>query len=243
MEIIPAIDIRGGMCVRLTQGDYSKETVFDEDPLNVVDRWLSSGANSIHIVDLDGARSGLAVNQSLIRRMVNSSSDLNIQLGGGIRSSEIVEEYINLGVNRLILGTAAVKDQKLVQWQIDTWGTESLVISIDARNGFVEIDGWTKNSGILASELIAQMMDLGVQNFLYTDILKDGMLTEPNYKFIEELLNKFDIKLQAAGGISSLAHLEKLNELGVHYAIVGKAIYTGGIDLSHATKIYNNGDE
>ena len=243
MEIIPAIDIRGGMCVRLTQGDYSKETVFDEDPLNVVDRWLSSGANSIHIVDLDGARSGLAVNQSLIRRMVNSSSDLNIQLGGGIRSSEIVEEYINLGVNRLILGTAAVKDQKLVQWQIDTWGTESLVISIDARNGFVEIDGWTKNSGILASELIAQMMNLGVQNFLYTDILKDGMLTEPNYKFIEELLNKFDIKLQAAGGISSLAHLEKLNELGVDYAIVGKAIYTGRIDLSQATKIYNNGDE
>ena len=243
MEIIPAIDIRGGMCVRLTQGDYSQETVFDEDPLNVVDRWLSSGANSIHIVDLDGARSGLAVNQSLIRRMVNSSSDLNIQLGGGIRSSEIVEEYINLGVNRLILGTAAVKDQKLVQWQIDTWGTESLVISIDARNGFVEIDGWTKNSGILASELIAQMMNLGVQNFLYTDILKDGMLTEPNYKFIEELLNKFDIKLQAAGGISSLSHLEKLNELGVNYAIVGKAIYTGGIDLSRATKIYHNGDE
>ena len=243
MEIIPAIDIRGGMCVRLTQGDYSQETVFDEDPLNVVDRWLSSGASSIHIVDLDGARSGLAVNQSLIRRMVNSSSDLNIQLGGGIRSSEIVEEYINLGVNRLILGTAAVKDQKLVQWQIDTWGTESLVISIDARNGFVEIDGWTKNSGILASELIAQMMNLGVQNFLYTDILKDGMLTEPNYKFIEELLNKFDIKLQAAGGISSLAHLEKLNELGVDYAIVGKAIYTGRIDLSQATKIYNNGDE
>ena len=243
MEIIPAIDIRGGMCVRLTQGDYSQETVFDEDPLNVLDRWLSSGANSIHIVDLDGARSGLAVNQSLIRRMVNSSSDLNIQLGGGIRSSEIVEEYINLGVNRLILGTAAVKDQKLVQWQIDTWGTESLVISIDARNGFVEIDGWTKNSGILASELIAQMMDLGVQNFLYTDILKDGMLTEPNYKFIEELLNKFDIKLQAAGGISSLSHLEKLNELGVNYAIVGKAIYTGGIDLSRATKIYHNGDE
>ena len=243
MEIIPAIDIRGGMCVRLTQGDYSQETVFDEDPLNVLDRWLSSGANSIHIVDLDGARSGLAVNQSLIRRMVNSSSDLNIQLGGGIRSSEIVEEYINLGVNRLILGTAAVKDQKLVQWQIDTWGTESLVISIDARNGFVEIDGWTKNSGILASELIAQMMNLGVQNFLYTDILKDGMLTEPNYKFIEELLNKFDIKLQVAGGISSLTHLEKLNELGVHYAIVGKAIYTGGIDLSQATKIYNNGDE
>lgn len=243
MEIIPAIDIRGGMCVRLTQGDYSQETVFDEDPLNVLDRWLSSGANSIHIVDLDGARSGLAVNQSLIRRMVNSSSDLNIQLGGGIRSSEIVEEYINLGVNRLILGTAAVKDQKLVQWQIDTWGTESLVISIDARNGFVEIDGWTKNSGILASELIAQMMNLGVQNFLYTDILKDGMLTEPNYKFIEELLNKFDIKLQAAGGISSLAHLEKLNELGVDYAIVGKAIYTGRIDLSQATKIYNNGDE
>ncbi|MBR48655.1 MAG: 1-(5-phosphoribosyl)-5-[(5-phosphoribosylamino)methylideneamino]imidazole-4-carboxamide isomerase [Chloroflexi bacterium] len=243
MEIIPAIDIRGGMCVRLTQGDYSQETVFDEDPLNVVDRWLISGANSIHIVDLDGARSGLAVNQSLIRRMVNSSSDLNIQLGGGIRSSEIVEEYINLGVNRLILGTAAVKDQKLVQWQIDTWGTESLVISIDARNGFVEIDGWTKNSGILASELIAQMMNLGVQNFLYTDILKDGMLTEPNYKFIEELLNKFDIKLQAAGGISSLAHLEKLNELGVDYAIVGKAIYTGRIDLSQATKIYNNGDE
>ena len=243
MEIIPAIDIRGGMCVRLTQGDYSQETVFDDDPLNVVDRWLISGANSIHIVDLDGARSGLAVNQSLIRRMVNSSSDLNIQLGGGIRSSEIVEEYINLGVNRLILGTAAVKDQKLVQWQIDTWGTESLVISIDARNGFVEIDGWTKNSGILASELIAQMMNLGVQNFLYTDILKDGMLTEPNYKFIEELLNKFDIKLQAAGGISSLSHLEKLNELGVNYAIVGKAIYTGGIDLSRATKIYHNGDE
>ena len=243
MEIIPAIDIRGGMCVRLTQGDYSQETVFDDDPLNVVDRWLISGANSIHIVDLDGARSGLAVNQSLIRRMVTSSSGLNIQLGGGIRSSEIVEEYINLGVNRLILGTAAVKDQKLVQWQIDTWGTESLVISIDARNGFVEIDGWTKNSGILASELIAQMMDLGVQNFLYTDILKDGMLTEPNYKFIEELLNKFDIKLQAAGGISSLSHLEKLNELGVNYAIVGKAIYTGGIDLSRATKIYHNGDE
>ena len=156
--------------------------------------------------------------------------------------SEIINEYIDLGVNRLILGTAAIKDQNLIQWQINTCGADSIVIGVDARNGFVEIDGWTKNSGVLASELISQMIDLGVKNFLYTDILKDGMLTEPNYKFIENLLNQFDIKLQIAGGISNINHLKKLDDLGVMSAIVGKAIYTGEIDLSHATKIYSNGD-
>ena len=242
MEIIPAIDIRGGMCVRLTQGDYSKETVFDEDPLNVVSRWITAGAKSLHIVDLDGARAGNAINKNLISRMLNSASGIKIQLGGGIRSPEIINEYIDLGVNRLILGTAAIKDQNLIQWQINTCGADSIVIGVDARNGFVEIDEWTKNSGVLASELISQMIDLGVKNFLYTDILKDGMLTEPNYKFIENLLNQFDIKLQIAGGISNINHLKKLDDLGVMSAIVGKAIYTGEIDLSHATKIYSNGD-
>ena len=174
--------------------------------------------------------------------MINSRSNLNIQLGGGIRSQEIINEYINFGVNRLILGTAAIKDQNLIQWQIETFGTDSLVIGVDARNGFVEIDGWTSNSGVLASDLISQMLDLGVENFLYTDILKDGMLTEPNYKFIEKLLNQFDIKLQIAGGIANINHLKKLDDLGVTSAIVGKAIYTGEIDLSQATKIYSNGD-
>ena len=242
MEIIPAIDIRGGMCVRLTQGDYSKETIFEEDPLNVLTKWINAGAKSLHIVDLDGARSGKAINKVLISRMINSRSNLNIQLGGGIRSQEIINEYINFGVNRLILGTAAIKDQNLIQWQIETFGTDSLVIGVDARNGFVEIDGWTSNSGVLASDLISQMLDLGVENFLYTDILKDGMLTEPNYKFIEKLLNQFDIKLQIAGGIATIDHLKKLDDLGVTSAIVGKAIYTGEIDLSQATKIYSNGD-
>ena len=174
MEIIPAIDIRGGMCVRLTQGDYSKETIFEEDPLNVLNKWINAGAKSLHIVDLDGARSGKAINKILISRMINSRSNLNIQLGGGIRSQEIINEYINFGVNRLILGTAAIKDQNLIQWQIETFGTDSLVIGVDARNGFVEIDGWTSNSGVLASDLISQMLDLGVENFLYTDILKMG---------------------------------------------------------------------
>ncbi len=235
MEIIPAIDIKDGRCVRLFQGDYSQETVFSEDPVAVALDWQAQEACRIHVVDLDGAASGEVCNRAVVEAIVKQVS-VPVQLGGGIRDEATVSSLLGIGIGRVILGTAAVEQPELVERLCDKFG-EAIVVGIDARDGHVAIHGWQKGTGISALELCRRMADMGMRRLIYTDIKRDGTLTEPDFKAIAELVDSLDLPVIAAGGISTLGHLRKLGELGVEGAIVGKALYTGDIDLREALAI------
>ncbi|TET40538.1 MAG: 1-(5-phosphoribosyl)-5-[(5-phosphoribosylamino)methylideneamino]imidazole-4-carboxamide isomerase [Dehalococcoidia bacterium] len=232
MEIIPAIDLRQGKCVRLYQGDYSQETVFSEDPIGVARHWQSLGARRLHIVDLDGASKGELCHASLVEEMARSVK-IPLQLGGGLRRLEAVEQVLKFGVERAILGTAAIEDVALIREACQRFG-EAVIVSIDARDGFVATHGWRERTTITAIELVESMASLGVKRFIYTDIARDGTLTEPNFGAIADLLGKTSLPIIASGGISSLKHLKRLAQLGVEGAIVGRALYTGDIDLKEA---------
>ncbi len=234
MEIIPAIDLKGGKCVRLYQGDYSRETVFSEDPAGMALHWQSLGAPRLHIVDLDGAAQGELRHASLVAEMARSVK-IPLQMGGGMRSLEAIEQVLGFGVERAILGTAAVADRALIAEACCRFG-ERLIVSIDARGGFVASHGWRETTKVTASELVAEMASLGVKRFIYTDIARDGTLTEPNFDAIADLLGKTSLPIIASGGISSLEHLKRLARLGVEGAIVGRALYTGDLDLGEALK-------
>jgi len=233
MDLIPAIDIRAGNCVRLYKGDYLKETIFSDNPFDVAVRWQKEGATRIHIVDLDGAKSGQRINYEVIDHIANNS-DVKIQVGGGIRSLDSAKKYFRLGVDRLILGTAAVDDPILVQDILKYWGPDSLIISIDARDGIVSLDGWTRSTDIKVLDLLETMGNLGVKRCMYTDINRDGTLTEPNYEVISDLVGSSGINIIAAGGISTFEALQTLNDIGVESAIVGRSIYTGDLDFKEA---------
>ena len=233
MEIIPAIDILGGKCVRLFQGDFDKETVFADDPVDMALRWESEGASYLHIVDLDGAKGGKIANSQAIERIRNSTN-ARIQVGGGIRSVDSAKRYADIGVDRLIIGTAAVESPGIVSSIINVYGSSSVIISVDARDGIVELDGWTRRSEVSAKSLVQEMMDHGVIRCMYTDITRDGTLTEPNYNAIEDLVKFAEISVLAAGGISTVESLLTLDNIGVEAAIVGRAIYTGDLDLRSA---------
>ena len=234
MEIIPAIDLRNGKCVRLYQGDYDKETVFSDEPVAVALRWQSEGARRLHIVDLDGAAQGKPVNLDTVEDMV-AAIDIPVQVGGGIRSIETIEQLFATGVDRAILGTAAVEKPDLVKEACQRFG-DRIIISIDARDRIVATRGWLQKSTATASELATKMIELGVMRFIYTDISRDGTLTSPNFETIAEFLSQVGVPVIAAGGISSVYHLTKLAELGVEGTIVGKAIYTGDVTLANAFK-------
>ena len=233
MEVIPAIDLRGGRCVRLYQGDYDRETVYSDDPLAVALRWQEMGAPRIHIVDLDGAASGIQTNLEVLKRL-GDSMDVPLQVGGGIRDMKSAENILDIGVQRIVLGTSAVEDPSLVGQACRRFGTEAVVVGVDARDGVVAIRGWREPSSITALDLIHRMTALGVGRFIYTDISRDGTLSEPNFQAIEELIEGCDATLVASGGVSSIGHLERLATLGVEGAIIGKALYTGDIDLREA---------
>ena len=235
MEVIPAIDLRGGKCVRLYQGDYSRETVFSDDPVEVARRWQELGAGRLHIVGLDGAAEGGLCHAALVGDIARSVG-ISLQLGGGIRTIEAIEQVLGLGVERAILGTAAIDDHALVAMACHRFG-ERIVVSIDARDGYVSTHGWQVKSRVTSVELAEQMAALGVRRFVYTDISRDGTLMEPNFDSIAELLQKTDLPVIASGGISTLAHIRKLAELGVEGAIVGRALYTGDIDLKQALEV------
>jgi phosphoribosylformimino-5-aminoimidazole carboxamide ribotide isomerase len=232
MEIIPAIDIRGGKCVRLYQGDYSQQIVFDEDPIVVALRWHSMGAHWLHIVDLDGAAMGEPQNVAVVEKIVNRSG-LLVELGGGIRREETVEELLRKGVNRVILGTVAIQNPELVR-RLCRRFTEAVVVGLDAREGKVAIRAWQEDTDTDVLELGREMVEAGVGRFIYTDIKRDGTLTEPNFNVVRELVARLDVPIIASGGISRLEHLRRLKELGAEGAIVGKALYTGDIDLWEA---------
>ena len=233
MQVIPAIDIRGGKCVRLFQGDYDKETVYADDPVKTARRWESEGATYLHVIDLDGAKDGLASNKTYIQNICRST-ETRIQVGGGIRTLEIANYYKEQGVSRLILGTTAVESPEIISSIIDAHGSESVIISVDAKNGFIALDGWTRGSEVTVKDLIRSMTEYGVIRCMYTDITRDGTLTEPNFQSIEDIINETDMKIIAAGGISTVKSIKHLNELGVEAAIVGKAIYTGDLSLRDA---------
>jgi phosphoribosylformimino-5-aminoimidazole carboxamide ribotide isomerase len=233
MEVIPAIDLRGRKCVRLYQGDYDKETVYSDDPLSVALQWQEMGATRVHIVDLDGAASGTQANLEVIRLM-SGAINVPLQVGGGIRDVGSAENIIGMGVQRIVFGTSAVENPSLVEQACIRFGADAVVVGVDAKDGLVATRGWRETSSITVLNLIHQMTALGVKRFLYTDISRDGTLSEPNFQAYDEIIEKHSVALIASGGVSSLEHLKKLAEIGVEAAIIGKALYTGDINLREA---------
>ncbi|MBE0414939.1 MAG: 1-(5-phosphoribosyl)-5-[(5-phosphoribosylamino)methylideneamino]imidazole-4-carboxamide isomerase [Dehalococcoidia bacterium] len=235
MEVIPAIDLKGGRCVRLYQGDYSRETVFSEEPIEVALRWQSLGAKRLHIVDLDGASKGELCHASIIEEMARSVK-IPLQLGGGLRRLDVIEQVLELGIGRAILGTTAIEDPDLIREACHRFG-EAIIVSIDARDGYVATHGWREKTAVTAIELLESMAALGVRRFIYTDIARNGTLTEPSFRAIAQLVGKTNLPIIASGGISSLEHIKKLARLGVEGAIVGRALYTGEVDLKAALAV------
>ena len=233
MEVIPAIDLRGGRCVRLYQGDYSQETVYSDDPVEVALRWQEMGAVRLHVVDLDGAAQGEPTNLEVIESIASSVA-MPLQMGGGIRDLATIERTLGIGVGRVVLGTSAVADPGLVESACRRIGPDALIVGVDARDGLVATRGWQESTEVTAIDLVHRMTALGVRRFVYTDISRDGTMTEPNFQAIEELMNDTDAWVVASGGVSSIEHLRRLASLGVEGAIVGKALYEGAIDLREA---------
>jgi len=218
--------------VRLYQGDYSKETIFSDDPLDVALKWQSMGAPRLHIVDLDGAATGELVNKEIIAQ-IGRVMMIPTQIGGGIRSLGAIGTMLKLGIDRVILGTAAVQDPKLLTEACKRYG-EAIVVSLDARDGFIAIEGWQHETVLTPFEFAKTLVGLGVKRFIYTDIGRDGTLTEPNFTAIYDLVDGLRRPVVAAGGVSTLTHLKILKLLGAEGAIVGKALYSGDIDLKRA---------
>ncbi|MCS6841186.1 MAG: 1-(5-phosphoribosyl)-5-[(5-phosphoribosylamino)methylideneamino]imidazole-4-carboxamide isomerase [Roseiflexus sp.] len=232
MEIVPAIDLKDGRCVRLYQGDFQQVTVYSDDPVAVAQRWVEQGAPRLHLVDLDGARSGRPVHTDIIRTIVQSVG-APVQLGGGLRSYEAVERALALGVQRVVLGTAAIQDPDLLARLVQQFG-DAIAVAIDARNGMAATAGWTETAAISAVDLLERVATLGVRRVIYTDILRDGTLSEPNVAATRALVRPGGPAIIASGGISTIAHLRRLAAVGVEGAIVGRALYTGDLSLREA---------
>ncbi len=241
MEVIPAIDLLDGKCVRLYQGDYEQSQVFDENPVAVARKWEEQGATRLHVVDLDGAKAGKTSNLSAIEAIV-SSVGIPVQVGGGLRDRISVSRLFNIGVQRAILGTVAVEKPELVtEWCAEF--PQQIVVGIDARNGKVATRGWLETSEVLATDLAKRMAKQGAAAIIYTDIHRDGTMSGPNMSALRELATAIDIPVIASGGVSSLTDLLSLlalETLGVTGAIVGRAIYTGDIDLREAVQAVGN---
>ena len=242
MDVIPAIDLLEGRCVRLYQGDYQQSQVYHENPIEVARQWAEEGATRLHLVDLDGAKQGKPVNLNTIEAIARAI-DIPIQVGGGLRDRQSVAQLIDLGVDRTILGTAAVENPTLVQ-QLCQEFPGKIAVGIDARNGKVATRGWLETSEVLATELAQKMAELGVCAIIYTDIHRDGTLQGPNREALRELATHLSIPVIASGGISSLSDLLALlalEPLGVTGVIVGKALYTGDVSLTEAVRAIGQG--
>ena len=241
MEVIPAIDLLGGHCVRLYQGDYAQSQVFNENPLEVALQWQNEGATRLHLVDLDGAKEGKPVNVDVIEKIVATLS-IPVQVGGGLRDRTSIETLLNIGVDRAIVGTVAVENPSLVQQWCEAF-PQRIAIGIDARNGKVATKGWLETSEVEATNLAKQISPQAAA-IIYTDIHRDGTLVGPNLDALREIANVTDIPIIASGGISSLTDILSLLSLepsGVKSVIIGKAIYTGKVDLGEAIKAVGNG--
>jgi phosphoribosylformimino-5-aminoimidazole carboxamide ribotide isomerase len=232
MVIYPAIDIKDGRCVRLVQGQFSDVTVYSDNPIEMAFKFEQMGAEYLHVVDLDGARLGSPQNTAVISEMAVKLG-IPVQLGGGIRTIETIEIILCKGIERVILGTSAVKDQELVKKAVSSFG-KNLAVAIDAKDGLVAIEGWAKTSEFTAIGFAKKMEELGAKTIIYTDISRDGMLKGPNLKAMEEMARAVGIDVVASGGVTSLQDIKDLKNIGVSGVIVGKALYTGDIDLKEA---------
>ncbi|MCI6825380.1 MAG: 1-(5-phosphoribosyl)-5-[(5-phosphoribosylamino)methylideneamino]imidazole-4-carboxamide isomerase [Ruminococcus bromii] len=238
MIILPAIDIKGGECVRLVKGDYSTAQKVIESPYLAAQRFADAGANWMHMVDLDGAKDAKLVNADLIADVAKSSG-LSVEVGGGIRDMKAVEYYLSHGINRVILGSAAVKDQQFVIDAVNTFG-DQIVIGIDAKDGMVRAEGWLDNSDINYIELAKRMEDVGVKTIVFTDIEQDGTLAGPNLKQLDSLIKSVSCNIIASGGVAVLKDIKNLIELNAYGAICGKSIYSGSLDLRQAIETTRN---
>ena len=232
MIIYPAIDLIDGKAVRLLKGDYAQKTVYNDDPAAVANGFKDAGATHIHLVDLDGSKSGNTPNLKTILK-IKEGSGLFCEAGGGIRSLEMIEKYLGNGVDRVILGTAAVTEKGLVEKAVGIYG-EHIAVGIDVRDGFVAIKGWTEATELTTKEFFRHMQDAGVSTVICTDISKDGAMQGTNLDLYKELSEEFAVRLIASGGVSDIESVLALKQLGIHGAIIGKALYTGAIDLSEA---------
>ena len=237
MLLIPAIDIKDGHCVRLRQGDMNDATVFSEDPVQVARHWVGLGARRLHVVDLNGARSGRPVNESVIRRIVDAvGGDAPVQLGGGLRDLDTIERYIDGGVDFVVIGTAAVKNPGFLHDACSAFGGH-VIVSLDARDGKVATDGWSKLTGHDVVDLAVKFEDYGVEAILYTDIGRDGMLTGVNIDATVALARAVKIPVIASGGVATLSDIERLCAVeseGVEAAILGRSLYEGTLDFRAA---------
>ena len=247
MIVFPAIDLRRGKCVRLRQGSPEAETVFSDDPVAMAEHWATQGAEWLHVVNLDGAFGQASSNLRVVKEITSSklkaqSSNfkLQIQFGGGLRTMADIEGALGLGLARVILGTVAVKEPSLVAEAVQRFGTERIVVGIDARNGNVATHGWQEVSSVTATELAYRVMELGVERVVYTDIARDGMLCGVNVEAVTELAQCTGLKVIASGGVSSLDDLRRLREAeasGVEGVIIGQALYSGALELRAAIEI------
>ena len=235
MLIFPAIDLYGGKAVRLYKGDYQNMTVYSDDPLSVARDFVKAGATCIHMVDLEGARDGTTPNLDIVRSIAQNTP-LFTEIGGGIRSMETVRAYLEAGVDRVILGTAAVTDPAFLMEALDAYG-ERIAVGVDIKDGKVAIKGWLETAEDDAMTFCGKMQSLGVRTIISTDISKDGAMMGANHELYRTLAEQFDLQIVASGGVSSIEDVKRLRALDLYGAIIGKAYYTGAIDLSEAIEV------
>lgn len=235
MKLFPAIDLYDGKAVRLYKGDYNQMTVYSENPIEIARDFENCGAKYIHLVDLEGARDGTTPNINIVKQIASETS-LFCEIGGGIRSMETVDAYLNAGVDRVILGTAAVKDPDFLKLAIEKYG-EKIAVGVDIKDGFVAIKGWVEKSEYSGLQFCEKMQELGVKTIICTDISKDGAMKGTNCELYKELSQKFSLQITASGGVSDIEDIKALRQLNLYGAIIGKAYYIGAIDLKEALEV------
>ena len=243
MKIYPAIDIRGGKCVRLFKGDFAQETVFSDSPAAMAKQWAAQGAEYLHLVDLDGARAGRSENLTTVKEVL-AAVNIPVELGGGIRTMENIDEVLKLGVRRVILGSVAVRDPELVREACAKYG-DRIVVGIDAKDGIVAVDGWGVSGDVDVITLAKKMKDAGVRTIIYTDISRDGTLSGVNVEATAKLARESGVDVVASGGVKDLADIRALlpyERDGIEGVIVGKSIYTGSLDLKKAIALAAKGE-
>lgn len=235
MKLFPAIDLYEGKAVRLYKGDYAQMTVYNNDPAAVAADFAAAGAQCIHIVDLEGAKSGTTPNFDTVCK-IKAASGLFCEIGGGIRSMDVIDKYLSAGIDRVILGTAAVGNLDFVKAAVDKYG-DRIAVGADLKDGYVAVKGWIEKTDLLATDFFRQMQDVGVKTVICTDISKDGAMMGTNLALYRSLSQTFSMQIVASGGVSSLEDVKKLNEMELYGAIIGKAYYTGAIDLRQAIEV------
>lgn len=235
MIILPAIDLLGRKAVRLLKGDYNQVTVYSDSPLEVARKFKSLGATHIHMVDLDGAKYGTTPNMDIVAEVAENTG-LFVEIGGGIRSMETVKKYIDAGVSRVILGTAAICDEAFLKEAVRTYG-EKIAVGADVKDGKIAVKGWLEQSDVTLDEFFLKMQNLGVKNIICTDISRDGAMRGTNLELYRELSAKYSLDITASGGVSSIEDVKELRKMNLYGAIIGKAYYTGAVDLKEAIEV------